>query len=123
VIRNAIEKFCLKGDANREQREHILRVFDGELESCQRFVILFRSVHTGRHDLRALYAYQDGKWSRVFQVLASPPHVEERMISQFLRFDTGSKEFREVPGLQELLNVADAVFLQPQYLQKSRVVT
>lgn len=123
LIRNALERYCLKGDANREQRENILRIFDQELAECQRFVIAFRSVHTGRHDLRALYAYQERGWVRVFQSLPSPPQLEERMVAQFLRYDTGNREFREVPGLQEMLNVADAVFMQPQYLQKSRVVT
>jgi len=122
LVRNALERYCLKGDANRGQREQILQAFDTELRGYERFIILFRSIHTGRHDLRALYAYRDGAWVRVVQALPSPPLLEERMVAQCLRYDSGGKEFKEVPALQELLNVADAVFLHPQHLQRSRVV-
>lgn len=122
LIRNALERCCLQGDHNREQREQILRTFDDELHSYERFVVLFRSVHTGRHDLRALYGHRDGAWVRVLQLLPSPLQLEERMVVQFLRFDSGSKEFREMPALQEF-GVADAVFLQPQHLQKLRAAT
>lgn len=123
LIRSYLEKHCLKGDVNREQRENILQVFDQELAECQRFIIVFRSIHTGRHDLRSLYAYKENGWVRVFQILPSPPQLEERMVGQFLRYDSGNKEFREIPSLQEMLNAADAVFMKPQYLQKSRVVS
>lgn len=122
LIRNALEKYCLKGDANREQREQVLQTFDDQLKGVERFIILFRSIHTGRHDLRALYGLQDGAWVRLLQALASPPSLEEKMVALCLRYDSGGKEFKEVPALQEVLNVADAVFLHPQYLQKSRVV-
>mmetsp|Transcript_127640 Transcript_127640/g.367303 ORF Transcript_127640/g.367303 Transcript_127640/m.367303 type:complete len:139 (+) Transcript_127640:38-454(+) len=122
LIRNALERYCLKGDANRAQREQILQAFDTELSGYDRIVILFRSIHTGRHDLRALYCYQDGAWVRTVQALPSPPHLEERMVAQCLRYDSGSKEFKDVPAVLEPLNVADAVFLHPQFLQKSRVV-
>ncbi|CAJ1348485.1 unnamed protein product [Effrenium voratum] len=122
LVRNALEKTCLKGDANREQREQVLRSFDEDLEKCERFIILFRSIHTGRHDLRALYGFFEGAWSRVLQVLPSPASLEQRMVAQCLRYDSGGKEFKEVPASQETLSVADAVFLHPQYLQKSRVV-
>ncbi|CAE8607481.1 unnamed protein product, partial [Polarella glacialis] len=122
LVRNALEKYCLKGDANREQREQVMRSFDEELQRYERFIILFRSIHTGRHDLRALYGHLEGTVSRVLQVLPSPPHLEERMVAQCLRYDSGGKEFKEIPGVQEPLSVADAVFLHPQYLQKSRVV-
>lgn len=111
----------MKGDANREQRESILRSFDEELSSYQRFVILFRSIHTGRHDLRALYGFHEQAWIKVLEVLPSPPHLDESMVAQSLRYDSGGKEFREIPALQESLNVADAVFMHPQHLRKSRL--
>lgn len=117
LVRNALEKYCLKGDANRSQREQVLQSFDLE-RGYERFLILFRSLHTGRHDLRALYGYQDGSWVRTLQTLPSPAVVEARMVAQCLRYDSGGKEFKEVPGLQEL-NVADAVFLHPQYLART----
>lgn len=122
LVRNALERYCLKGDANKAQRDQILQAFDTELQSYERFIILFRSLHTGRHDLRALYAYQEGMWVRVVQALPSPPVMEERMVAQCLRYDSGGKQFKEVPAVTELLNVADAVFLHPQFLQRSRVV-
>lgn len=112
----------MKGDANQQQREQILGSFDEELGSCQRFVILFRSIHTGRHDFRALYAYQDYTWVRVLEALPSPPQISSSMVVQCLRYDSGAKEFREIPSFLEILNVADAVFLHPQFLKKSRVV-
>lgn len=122
LVRNAIERYCLKGDANKSQREQILQAFDTDLCGYERFIILFRSVHTGRHDIRALYGYREGGWARVVQALPSPPILEERMVAQCLRYDSGGKEFKEVPATQELLNVADAVFVHPQHLQKSRLV-
>ncbi|CAE7684168.1 Camsap2 [Symbiodinium pilosum] len=122
LVRNALEKYCLKGEANREQREQVLRSFDQDLERFDRFIILFRSIHTGRHDLRALYGFAEGCWSRVLQILPSPASLEERMVVQCLRYDSGGKEFKEVPASQEPLSVADAVFLHPQFLQRSRVV-
>jgi len=122
MIRSALERSCFKGEPNRAQREQVLQTFDAELQGYERFIILFRTLHTGRHDLRALYAYQDGLWTRVLQLLPSPVVLEERMVAQRLRYDSGGKEFKEVPTLQELLNVADAVFLDPQHLQKCRVV-
>lgn len=122
LVRNALEKYCLKGDANREQRELVLKSFDEDLERFDRFIILFRSIHTGRHDLRALYGFSEGSWSRVLQILPSPASLEERMVVQCLRYDSGGKEFKEVPASQEPLSVADAVFLHPQFLQRSRVV-
>lgn len=120
LIRNAVEWYLLKGDANRVQRDQVLYAFDGDLAGMERFVILFRSIHTGRHDLRALYGYKDGLWVRALQLLASPPLLEERMVAQCLRYDSGVKEFKEVPSVQELLNVVDAVFLHQKYLQKPR---
>eukprot|EP00439_Symbiodinium_sp_Y106_P032598 s4558_g3.t3 len=122
LVRNALEKYCLKGDANREQRELVLKSFDEDLERFDRFIILFRSIHTGRHDLRALYGFSEGSWSRVLQILPSPASLEERMVVQCLRYDSGGKEFKEVPASQEPLSVADAVFLHPQFLQRSRVI-
>eukprot|EP00928_Gymnodinium_smaydae_P072890 TRINITY_DN56174_c0_g1_i1.p1 TRINITY_DN56174_c0_g1~~TRINITY_DN56174_c0_g1_i1.p1 ORF type:complete len:794 (+),score=111.50 TRINITY_DN56174_c0_g1_i1:111-2492(+) len=122
LVRNALERNCLKGDAIREQRERILRCFDEELQGYERFVILFRSIHTGRHDLRALYALKERSWQRVLQELPSPPILDERMVAQCLRYDSGGKEFKEIPTQSEVLNVADAIFLHPQYLQKTRVV-
>jgi len=120
LIRNALEKYCLKGDANREQREQILQSFDVELKNFERFVILFRSTYTGRHDFRALYAYEDGKWMRVLHTLQSPHLLSERMVAQVLRFNSGSKEFKEVHNVQEIVNVADAVFIKPEYLPRAR---
>lgn len=117
LVRNAVERCCLKGDPNREQREQILQALEG-LEG-QRLAILFRSIHTGRHDLRALYGYQDGNWVRVLQLLPSPPLLEERMVAQYFRYDSGGKEFKEVVGAQTIVNVADAVFVQPQYLPRT----
>jgi len=122
LIRNALERYCLKGEANKAQREQILSAFDNDLQAYERFVILFRSLHTGRHDLRALYGYQNGNWIRVVQALPSPPSLEERMVAMCLRYDSGAKEFKEVPGLTQMLNVADAVFLHPQHLQKAKIV-
>ncbi|CAE8679246.1 unnamed protein product, partial [Polarella glacialis] len=122
LVRNALEKYCLKGDANREQREQVMRSFDEELQRYERFIILFRSIHTGRHDLRALYGHLEGTVSRVLQVLPSPPHLEERMVAQCLRYDSGGKEFKEIPGVQEPLSVADAVFLHPQWCRERRDV-
>jgi len=122
LVRNALERYCLKGDANKAQRDQILQAFDTDLRGYDRFVILFRSIHTGRHDFRALYGYQEGTWVRVVQALPSPPLLEERMVAQCLRYDSGGKEFKEVPALTELLNVADAVFLLPQHLQRSKIV-
>lgn len=122
LVRNAIEWYCLKGEANRPQREQMLQTFDKDLVGYERFIILFRSIHTGRHDIRALYGYRDGTWFRVVQALPSPPILEERMVAQSLRYDSGGKEFKEVPAIQQLLNVADAVFLLPQHLQKSKLV-
>lgn len=119
LIRAVLERHILKGDVNKEQRETVLKVLD-DLADCQRFMIAFRSIHTGRHDLRALYGYQDDGWVRVFQNLPSPAHLEEKMVAQFLRYDSGQKEFKEVPKLAEMLNVVDAVFMQQQYLQKAR---
>lgn len=119
LVRNALEH-CLKGDANREQREQVLKSFDEELVEYERFILLFRSIHTGRHDLRALYGFSEGTWTRLLQLLPSPASLEERMVTQCLRYDSGGKEFKEVPASQETLSVADAVFLYPQYLQKSR---
>lgn len=120
LIRNALEKYCLKGDANREQREQILQSFDVELKNFERFVILFRSTYTGRHDFRALYAYEDGKWMRVLHTLQSPHLLSDRMVAQVLRFNSGSKEFKEVHNVQEIVNVADAVFIKPEYLPRAR---
>lgn len=119
LVRNALEH-CLKGDANREQREQVLKSFDDDLEKFDRFIILFRSIHTGRHDLRALYGFSEGSWTRVLQLLPSPVSLQERMVTQCLRYDSGGKEFKEVPASQETLSVADAVFFYPQYLQKPR---
>jgi len=119
LVRNALEH-CLKGDANREQREQVLKSFDEELLEYERFIILFRSIHTGRHDFRALYGCSEGSWTRLVQLLPSPTSLEQRMVTQCLRYDSGGKEFKEVPASQETLSVADAVFLYPQYLQKSR---
>eukprot|EP00434_Breviolum_minutum_P028842 symbB.v1.2.025509.t1/scaffold2452.1/size150514/10 len=51
LVRNALEH-CLKGDANREQREQVLKSFDEELLEYERFIILFRSIHTGQEHSR-----------------------------------------------------------------------
>lgn len=123
LIRNALEKHCLKGDANREQRERILRAFDEDLVAYDRFVILFRSVHTGRHDLRALYGYEAGTWIRVLHSHPSPPVLDECMVAQYLRYNSGGREFKEVPSVHELVNVADAVFVKPEYLPRPKVAT
>jgi len=126
LIRNALEWCCLKGDHNRELREQMLRTIDQELSTCEHFVLVFRSVHTGRHDIRAVYGYRNGAWARLIQLLPSPLNLEERMVAQLLRYDCGSKEFKDMPSMQELTS-ADAAFLQQQYLppqnlHKSRVV-
>mmetsp|Transcript_30257 Transcript_30257/g.55458 ORF Transcript_30257/g.55458 Transcript_30257/m.55458 type:complete len:725 (+) Transcript_30257:68-2242(+) len=121
LIRNALERHCLKGEAARSQREQLLQAFDREFSTYERFVILFRNVHTGRRDFRALYAYSEGAWIRLMQSLPSPARLDERMVAQFLRYDSSCKEFKEVPALQEL-HVADAAFLQARYQSKSRVV-
>lgn len=123
LIRNALEKYCLKGDANKEQREQVLRALDEELAAFERLIILFRSIHTGRHDLRALYGYSEGSWRRILQILPSPVVLEEKMVAQCLRYQSGGKQFTEVPALHEPLSVGDAVFLHPQYLPKSRMTT
>lgn len=126
LIRNALERHCLKGEANREQRQQLLEPFDTELADYDRFVILFRSLHTGRHDFRALYGYRPadrgggGTWVRVLQTHPSPPLLEEGMVALSLRYNCGSKEFKEVPKVQELVNVVDAVFVKPEYLPRPR---
>jgi hypothetical protein len=104
----------------------MLRTIDQELSSYEHFVLVFRSVHTGRHDIRAVYGYRNGAWARLIQLLPSPPNLEERMVAQLLRYDCGSKEFKDMPSMQELTS-ADAAFLQHQYLPpqnlyKSRLV-
>ncbi|CAL1139492.1 unnamed protein product [Cladocopium goreaui] len=91
LVRNALEH-CLKGDANREQREQVLKSFDEELVEYERFILLFRSIHTGRHDLRALYGFSEGTWTRLLQLLPSPASLEERMVTQCLRYDSGGKD-------------------------------
>lgn len=121
LIRNAIERYCLKGEPNRVQRELMLRAFDDELNGDERFVILFKNIQTGRHDIRALYACRNHQWVRVLQMQSSPAALDDQMVAQCLRYDSGGKEFKAVPALQTL-DVADAVFLQPQFLPKSRVV-
>ena len=66
-----------------------LKCFD-DMEH-ERFIILFRSIHTGRHDLRALYGFVEGSWQRVYQLLPSPVSLHERMVTQCLRYDSGGK--------------------------------
>lgn len=121
LIRNALERHCLKGEAARSQREQLLHAFDKDFCTYERFVILFRSILTGRRDFRALYGYSDGTWIRLMQAFSSPARLDERMVAQFFRYDSSSKEFKEVPALQEL-HVADAVFLQARHHSKSRAV-
>lgn len=120
LIRNALEWCCLKGDHNRELREQTLRTVDQELSSYEHFVLVFRSVHTGRHDIRAVYGHRDGAWPRLIQVLPSPVNLEEKMVAQLLRYDCGSKEFKDMPSMQELAS-ADAAFLQQQYLPQQNL--
>lgn len=82
-------QLALQGDANQQQRSQVLKSFD-DMEH-ERFIILFRSIHTGRHDLRALYGFVEGSWQRVYQLLPSPVSLHERMVTQCLRYDSGGK--------------------------------
>ncbi|CAD7963002.1 unnamed protein product [Amoebophrya sp. A25] len=120
LIRNAI-LLLLQGEASRSLRETILQQIDSVLQD-ERFVILFRGMHKGRRDFRALYALRGGKWMRVAHLFLCPQVMNSAMVEHFYRFDSGTRTFKEIEGASEISGAVDAVFLKPEFLPKAKKI-
>eukprot|EP00916_Digyalum_oweni_P011068 GHVL01018400.1.p1 GENE.GHVL01018400.1~~GHVL01018400.1.p1 ORF type:complete len:1023 (+),score=180.12 GHVL01018400.1:56-3124(+) len=118
VVRNALQYVCLAGMANQGIRDDVLLKMESDLSSFDSFVIVFKGV-LGRQDFRALYAYKDGQYIKTLSLYNSPPVLQDKMVDVFFRYDTGAREFKELP-LVRRLGTADAVSLCSQYLLKKK---
>jgi len=121
VIKLALNNL-LQGEASRSIRESLLATLETEdFRNEERFVILFRGSHTGRHDFRALYCFRDNKWQRIIYLLPSPTVIEDGMALSYFRFDSAAREFKQLENVTQISSVVDALFLKAQYL-KSKVI-
>ncbi|CAD7945402.1 unnamed protein product [Amoebophrya sp. A120] len=118
LTRNAV-LLLLQGEASRSLRETVLAQIDGVLQD-ERFVIVFRGMHKGRRDFRALYALREGRWVRVAHLFQCPACISDEMVERYYRFDTGGRTFKEIEGASEISGAVDAVFLKPEFLPKAR---
>jgi hypothetical protein len=89
----------------------VLQKIDEEYPLVESFVVVFRST-TGRQDFRALYAFIDGQFERIYTVSPTAPvALEPGMVAKSFRYDSGGREFREIPLSFDLHGVTDAVLL------------
>ena len=96
LIKNAILQVCLAGEAYKLQREEVIKVIDENAEVCN-FVIVFRG-ELGRQDLKALYEF-DAATEEVRKLYGPgiwPDVIDASHVHSYYRYDSGSKEFRQL---------------------------
>lgn len=114
ILKNAI-MVCLAGESNKAEREQVLKVL--EETDYTYYIIMFRG-NLGRQDFRALYCHEGNSsqiGGQVFKI-HGPPNIpdvlEDKMIDKFFRYESGAKQFKEIPGIKSFTLTTDAVNLK-----------
>ncbi|CEM20837.1 unnamed protein product [Vitrella brassicaformis CCMP3155] len=99
LIRNAMQNVCLAGEPNRSVSEEVLQKFDGELKRFDAFVIVFNQRITGATRRQGTLRLRRTALIRVLARFNCPATLENGMATDRpLKYDTATREFREVPG-------------------------
>ena len=119
LIKNAIVNVCLAGEPNKKKREEALHALNS-VSMDKNVVVLFKDITGARHDFRALYSYKEDTnlVEYVYGPKDSPPTLEQGMVNEFYRYDSGAKEFRHIPGNKNFSIAVDAVSLKPLMAKK-----
>eukprot|EP00826_Nyctotherus_ovalis_P007455 TRINITY_DN1186_c0_g1_i23.p1 TRINITY_DN1186_c0_g1~~TRINITY_DN1186_c0_g1_i23.p1 ORF type:complete len:172 (+),score=47.41 TRINITY_DN1186_c0_g1_i23:165-680(+) len=118
LIKNAIEKVCLPGEVNRKQREEALT----ELHKLPKknLIVLFKDAVGTRQDFKALYSLNEEE--ETAELVYGPKDayavLDNTMVKGFYRYNSGAREFRNMPGNKSLSIAVDAVSLKPQLARR-----
>ncbi|KAL4497109.1 hypothetical protein ABPG72_019429 [Tetrahymena utriculariae] len=110
LISQAITKVCLAGPTNSKERETALKkIKDSQQEH---FIVLFKGIN-GRQDFKALYSMDSNtsEVKKIFGLNTAPTQIDLASVQAFYRYDSGSKEFKEIL-VKAFSNQVDAVLLK-----------
>ncbi|EAR87059.1 microtubule-binding calmodulin-regulated spectrin-associated protein (macronuclear) [Tetrahymena thermophila SB210] len=110
LISQAITKVCLAGPTNSKEREIALKkIKDSQQEH---FIVLFKGIN-GRQDFKALYSMDSNtnEVKKIFGLNTAPTQIDLASVQAFYRYDSGSKEFKEIL-VKAFSNQVDAVLLK-----------
>jgi len=119
LIKNAIANVCLAGEPNKKRRTEALEAL-ATIDNAKNAVVLFKDVAGMRQDFKALYSYseEEGILRLVYGAKDSPVVIDQSMVNDFYRYDSGAKEFRHIPGNKSFSIAVDAVSLRPLLVKK-----
>jgi len=111
LVKNALNNVCLAGEVNRKEREEVLAKMD-EVKDRNNFIIVFKET-SGRQDFKALYYYDSAAnlATKIYSNGSSPSVLDESMIANYYRYDSGSREFKNIADNKTLSIIVDAVGL------------
>lgn len=119
LVKSALGKVCLAGELNKKQREEAFEII-GKLPGNVNTIVLFKDTTETRQDFKALYTYDDeeGVVEQVCGLKDAPSVLEEDMVQNFFRYDSGAKEFKKLQGNRCFSLAVDAVSLKPSVVRK-----
>jgi len=111
LVKNALNNVCLAGEVNRKEREEVLARMD-EVKDRNNFIIVFKET-SGRQDFKALYYFDSAAniATKIYSNGASPSVLDESLIANYYRYDSGSREFKNIADNKTLSIIVDAVGL------------
>jgi len=119
LIKNAIVNVCLAGDPNKKRRQEVLEALN-TVPPDKNVIVLFKDVMGARQDFKALYVYNEEaeKAEFIYGPKECQPVLDQPMINDFYRYDSGAKEFKHIPGNKNFSLAIDAVSLKPLAAKK-----
>ncbi|KAL4485977.1 hypothetical protein ABPG73_018382 [Tetrahymena malaccensis] len=110
LISQAITKVCLAGPTNQKEREIALKKIKDSQQD--HFIVLFKGIN-GRQDFKALYQMDSNtaEVKKIFGLNTAPQQIDLASVQAFYRYDSGSKEFKEIL-VKAFSNQVDAVLLK-----------
>jgi len=111
LVKNALNNVCLAGEVNRREREEVLARMD-EVKDRNNFIIVFKET-SGRQDFKALYYFDSAAniATKIYSNGSSPSVLDESLIANYYRYDSGSREFKNIADNKTLSIIVDAVGL------------
>jgi len=121
LVKNAISKVCLAGELNKKKREEAFEIM-GKVPKNINVIVLFKDTMETRQDFKALYTYDEDEKivDRIYGLKDSPAVLDESMIQNFYRYDSGAREFKRLAENKSFSIAVDAVSLKPE-MQKKRI--
>eukprot|EP00826_Nyctotherus_ovalis_P066492 TRINITY_DN982_c0_g2_i4.p1 TRINITY_DN982_c0_g2~~TRINITY_DN982_c0_g2_i4.p1 ORF type:complete len:712 (-),score=194.84 TRINITY_DN982_c0_g2_i4:75-2210(-) len=119
LMKNAIATLCLAGEPNKKRRTEALDALS-TIDNTKNAIVLFKEAAGTRQDFKALYSYteEEGMLRLVYGGKDVPTVIEQEMVYDFYKYDSGAKEFRRIAGNKSFSIAVDAVSLRPSLTKK-----